>query len=200
MSRVIIRPDINSQSPREWDNLGTVVTFGKYSYIGDDDAKQKLIDDLYELGHNDSFYSELYYADNQVLFELANNNKNMVALPVYLYDHSGITISTTPFSCSWDSGLAGIIYVKKTDVRENYSVKRISKKLLEKVYQHLAGEINTLDQFLTGDIYGFEITDNEGDVIDSCWGFYGNNVKENGMLDYISKEYHSQALETSVTY
>lgn len=30
--------------------------------------------------------------------------KQYVALPVYLYEHGGATIATSPFSCPWDSG------------------------------------------------------------------------------------------------
>ena len=42
-----------------------------------------------------------------------------VILPLYLYDHSGITMSTGPFSCPWDSGQVGWIYAsKKTFIDE----------------------------------------------------------------------------------
>ncbi len=40
--------------------------------------------------------------------------KNCI-LPVYLYDHSGITINTVPYSCRWDSGQIGWIYQPKSD-------------------------------------------------------------------------------------
>jgi len=36
-----------------------------------------------------------------------------VILPLYLYDHSGITMSTSVFSCPWDSGQVGWIYASK---------------------------------------------------------------------------------------
>ena len=36
-----------------------------------------------------------------------------VILPLYLYDHGGITMSTGAFSCSWDSGQVGWIYAEK---------------------------------------------------------------------------------------
>ena len=37
----------------------------------------------------------------------------IIILPLYLYDHSGISMKTTPFSCQWDSGQVGWIYVEK---------------------------------------------------------------------------------------
>ncbi len=42
-----------------------------------------------------------------------------VILPLYLYDHGGITMRTNPFSCPWDSGQVGWIYApKKTFIDE----------------------------------------------------------------------------------
>lgn len=39
--------------------------------------------------------------------------KNFILIPVYIYEHSGISLSSAPFSCSWDSGLYGIFLVNK---------------------------------------------------------------------------------------
>ena len=54
--------------------------------------------------------NELYY--------LVRATDQYVILPLYLYDHSGITISTRPFSCPWDSGQVGWIYASKDTFRE----------------------------------------------------------------------------------
>jgi hypothetical protein len=39
--------------------------------------------------------------------------KNFILIPVYIYEHSGIRLSSEPFSCSWDSGLYGIFLINK---------------------------------------------------------------------------------------
>jgi hypothetical protein len=44
------------------------------------------------------------------LLELTEQIQGLVILPLYLYDHGGITISCSPFSCPWDSGQVGWIY------------------------------------------------------------------------------------------
>ena len=105
-----------------------------------------------------------------------------VILPLYLYDHSGITMSTSPFSCQWDSGQVGWIFVSKKDVRKEYGVKRIDQKLIDKVTEVLVGEVKTYNMYLMGDVYGYKIyevsTCSEGhehkEELDSCWGYYGN--------------------------
>ena len=42
-------------------------------------------------------------------------SQKYLMLPLYLYDHSGITMNTTGFSCPWDSGQVGWIYAFKED-------------------------------------------------------------------------------------
>lgn len=96
-----------------------------------------------------------------------------VILPLYLYDHSGITISTGPFSCPWDSNQVGFIYATPEMIRKCYEVKRITKAIRTKVEECMQAEVTIYDQFLTGDVYGFRIEDERGEDLDSCWGFYG---------------------------
>jgi hypothetical protein len=117
--------------------------------------------------------------------------KDIISLPLYLYDHSGITMNTTGFSCRWDSGCVGFIYVTKEQVRKEYNVKRITKDIVDKVTKVLQGEVKTYDQYLTGDVYGYRISKVEvcdkgcehKEEVDSCWGYYGmESVEEDGNI------------------
>lgn len=51
-------------------------------------------------------------------------------------------------------------------------------------------EVKTFDQYLRGEIYGFIIETVDGEHLDSCWGFYGEDPEENGMKDHIEEKYH----------
>jgi len=110
-----------------------------------------------------------------------------VMLPLYLYDHSGITISTGPFSCPWDSGQVGYIYVSIKDVLQEFNRKRMSKKLKQKAIDILRSEVNTYDDYLTGSIYGYVIepTDENKEIQcdDSCWGFFGYDHEASGLIE-----------------
>jgi hypothetical protein len=160
--RIKIIQDESPFSPREDDNLGTMVCFNR----------------RYNLGDKHDFEYEGWEETEKIIRKQENV---CVILPLYLYDHSGITMKTSRFSCGWDSGQVGFIFVSKETVREEYRVKRINQKLIDKVTEVLEGEVKTYDQYLTGDIYGYKIyelkTCSEGDehetFIDSCWGFYG---------------------------
>lgn len=52
--------------------------------------------------------------------ELPSDATNLQTFPIYAYIHGGIAFSASPFSCSWDSGVAGFVTLPKdehTDLR-----------------------------------------------------------------------------------
>lgn len=156
-------------SPRDWDNFGTINCW-----------------------HHDYNLGEKHDYSTPIDFEKDITKGNYIILPVYIFDHSGITINTTGFSCPWDSGQVGYIYVSKEKVRERFNKKRISKQLVKKVKSILIDEIKTYDQYLTNDVYGYEIINKEQQLIDSCYGFFGHIWSENGLINQAraSIDYH----------
>lgn len=149
-----ISQDSDAENPRDWDNMGTMVCFhGRYS-LGDD----------HELSVEKA--KELYERDD------------IIALPLYLYDHSGLTMSTTSFSCPWDSEQVGLIYISKEKLLSVYSAKRLTKKLRQKALDILRAEVKTYDQYLNGDVYGYVVKDGDGEILDSCYGFFGHETAE----------------------
>lgn len=171
--------DDNPESPRTWDNLTKVILF----------KNQRGLGDTHSLKQSD--YSDWESNKKGVMkaYDVA------IIKPVYMYSHSGQTISTTAFSCPWDSWQCGWIIVTKEDLRKEYSIKRVTSKYLQFGEEVLKGEIQVLDQFLGGDVYGFEVLDKDNMCEDSCWGFYGSNIQENGILDNISEEYKEAVLK-----
>lgn len=163
---LIIKHDEFPENPREWDNLGTMIFFHKRYNLGDK--------------HN---------YDIEELNTMVNSSA-YISLPVYMIDHSGISISTSPFSCPWDSGKLGYIILEKKKAYKEFNCKRISKKLLTKIKEYLNNEVKIYDDYIQGNVYNYEILDNEGNEIDSCNGFIGDNIKENGMLEHIPNNYH----------
>jgi len=165
--------DTNPINPRkELDNMGTMVCFHTKYILGDD----------HEFSASDFYNWEDMEKKLSKLLDAA------IILPIYMYDHSGITIKTTPFNCPWDSGQIGYILVSKATVRNEYKVKRISKQKLELVEKVLLSEIKEYNQYLTGDVYGYQLFDEAGQEISSCWGFFGSDPKTNGIEDSIGSK------------
>lgn len=89
---------------------------------------------------------------------------NITALPLYLYDHGGITIKTSPFSCIFDSGLVGFIYA--IDGTEGLNHNDLVRCLM--------AEVSEYNSYLTGEVYCYTVTDSNGEHVDSCGGFIGD--------------------------
>jgi len=158
---VRIEYDEDRESPREWDNLGTMVCWHRNYNLGDGVRNGKRTQ---EYGSPEDF----------------NPDEHTICLPLYLYDHSGITMRTGPFSCPWDSGQVGWIYIDRAKILHEYGRKKLSKALIARVTGYLEQEVKTYDEYLTGQVYGFVVEDSNGEHLNSCWGFYG--------LDYCKSE------------
>ena len=142
-------------NPREeYDNLCTMVCFHRRYNLGD---------------RNHGFTPE------SIRKYLSENKKTVFWKPLYLYDHSGITISTGPFSCSWDSGQVGYIFIERDRFLKEFGFKKMTKKAKERLEALLEGEVETYDNFLTGKVYGYRVEDEEGYHVESCWGYNGES-------------------------
>jgi len=91
---------------------------------------------------------------------------------VYAYIHSGTTLNTTGFFCSWDSGQSGIIFATHEDIRKAYGRTRITKKLRQTVEKILACEVYMFSQYIGGEVYTYSVKDSVGEEVDSCSGYY----------------------------
>ena len=68
---------------------------------------------------------------------------------------------------------------------------QLIREVIKKATANLKLEVATMNQYVMGDVYGFQLIKKEGEeeiIIDSCSGFYGENPSKNGMLDYIKEE------------
>ena len=157
--------DQDCSSPRENDNLATIATWHKRYQLGDVQPSEE-----------PSEY-------------IAGLPKGSIVLPVLMYEHSGIALSTSagsyPFTDPWDSGQVGYIHVSRDRVLKEWSAKRLTAKLRAKVLDVLKSEIKEYGAYVNGECYGYVIEDVDGDQIDSCWGFIG--------YEYVQQEARSQA-------
>lgn len=147
-------------NPRtEFDTLGTLVCFHKD----------------YSLGDKTELKSGMFTSWDDLERHLFNECNAAIALPLYLYDHSGITIRTHPFGCRWDSGQIGFIYLEKDKLLKWYNREKITRQLLKSVEKDLISEVELYNHYLTGQVFGYVVRDEKGVEVDSCWGFYGDD-------------------------
>lgn len=173
-----IYQDDYSESPREWDNLGEMVCWHRRYRLGD----------KHEYQNPEEFKASIKKGD--------------IYLPIYMYDHSGITISTTPFNGdAWDSGQVGYIIARKDKIKEEFSNPKGRKN---KIISILQREVKVYDTFLRGEIYGYSVVkttrcsccgQSTEEIQDSCSGFYGYDIQTNGILENLDQELRESILK-----
>lgn len=106
-----------------------------------------------------------------------------VCLPVYAYVHGGVTVSHGAFNDPWDSGCAGAHYMTKETVDREFDGD------IEAATKCLEAELWEFDQWLRGNVWGYEVRDEDGEVIDSCYGFIGDELDSTGIADHLGDEF-----------
>ncbi len=183
-----IYQDENADNPRSCDNLGTMACWHRRYNLGDERPKSSPLEYLAGIAEMDEV---LYDEDSEKVSMdkvLAKLESEMVIIPLYLYDRSGVTMNTTGFSCKWGSGQVGWVYCTLEDARKNWQLHdaqwdtkldgewAAGRTLRQCTEDVLRGEVETYDQYLRGDVYGWMAGD------DSCWGYFGSDHKESGLL------------------
>ena len=177
-----IHTDDDAESPRQWDNMGTMICSHKRYTLGDD-----MVESAEEL--------------NEILRE----EKPVIHMPLYLYDHGGITMSTGDYADRWDSGCVGMIYATREKILDCNTgwdgmkrmpmKKRLTKKMLEEARQSLIQEVKTYAEYLEGNVDGYILYNkskcdhNEEHLEheDSCFGFYLGEQED--MIDVFINHY-----------
>lgn len=205
--RLVIEQDEFPEDPRLWDNIGTMLCCHRDYQLGDCNTNRETEEQLAEIcrkyGKSDEEIDEMTFAE-EVQFIL--NQDDVCGLPLWLYDHSGISISTGRV-CPWDSSFVGLIFVEKDFylaqmcLKDEEGWKAKAKKTLE-------GEIETYSDFLKGNVYQWtlyepvvvirqsmdgkelsRVIDEEGEMVDSMVEFY------NPTLEYIEEYFDFEIAE-----
>lgn len=129
--------------------------------------------------------------EQKELLQLLEKSGSFAVLPLYLYDHSGITMNTDGFSCPWDSGQVGWIYADEKSIKDRFG--KVTPETIEKAKGVLKCEVEDYDFYLTGQCYGFQLFEGEVET-DSCWGFLGEiRDLQNDLKDYMPEGFEALA-------
>lgn len=152
-----IERELDPTNPREFTSLGTMACWHQRMALGDVQLKEPL----------NSWVKN-------------NAPKGSLILPLYIYDHSGVTMRTTPFGDPWDSGQVGVIAATPDKIRKHLEVKRLTKKVLDTCKKILEEEVRIYDYYLQGMVWNYELIDCEGESR-FCSDFYGSTLEETGI-------------------
>ena len=164
-----IEQDENAENPRDFDHFTHMITVPqRHNKFDDEEMSREEIEEIIK-------------------------RKDVIALPLIIYDHSGIWMSTGrqyPFNDPWDSSHIGFIYVTLEEIRREMgrpkprknninpdikAIKHVTKADREHAIRLMKSEVQEYSDWLSGNVWGFVVYDGEDDdVVDSCWGYYGD--------------------------
>jgi hypothetical protein len=118
-------------------------------------------------------------------------NDNLVLINVYMYEHSGIVLSSFPFSCPWDSGQLGVYFLTREEVEKEFGGDK------ERARTYLEGSLETYGDYISGAVFGIDSitapvttsnacgTEVKGEELEegSVWGFYGSDHEKSGLME-----------------
>lgn len=132
----------------------------------------------YNLGNVHDYNQEDYNSWEEVKKAILANEKVVSIKPLYMYEHSSFAFSTSPFSCPFDSGQVGFIYV----VLDNYT-KEMSEETTQNLIQ---STIEDYESYSNGDVYLVE--DENGEILFDIYGYSNiEKVLESENLEMVGK-------------
>lgn len=164
--------DHDAQSPRDnQENLGTMI----YAH-----RRYSLGDERINVGSFDEYLASINLTVDDV-----------VSLPMYLYDHSGLALSTKDFNDQFDSGCVGSIFVSLDKIKQEYGNHNL--ETIERVKDILRAEVQEMHEFVSGNTYGMRLTPmatdpDEPTISEEVWGFLGADPRTNGMISHLDPD------------
>jgi len=168
--KIKIYPDEIVDNPRDWENLHTMTCFHR----------------RYVLGDKHDLKTGMFSSWKEIKNHLIKNENARIIQPLYMLDHSGLTIRMRGFGDvdpqGWDWEQIGYIWVDRKKILKELNCKRITSKIRELVKKIMEAEVDVYNQYLSGEIYGYVIEPSTGDY-DSIWGFYGDDHEKSGLME-----------------
>jgi len=178
--RLIIRYDDDARNPREdGDNLGYWITCDRKHQSPDEHAElEAIVKNTSEEADNQADHIRRIKKS----VKNALSEKVLAVYPVVKYDHSGVSYSLGTAQ-GWDYSNNGFYIITDRTAKALGTAKKDFEQVIKQ-------EIETYNSWINNEVYGFTLFNEQGEVIDSCWGFYDFE----GIREHLPKEWAKENL------
>lgn len=159
----------------------------------DDDAVEIVI---LHRRYNDPAEGECGRDGDEVRQWMKDNAREWFYMNLYMYEHGNVALragEANPFHCPWDSGQVGIVALKKSEWGRGKGEKNTKRA------EYAKSVAETHGRWMNGETYGYILFNEDGEELDSCWGFIGFDHVEEEAKDsaayYVTEEAERKARE-----
>jgi hypothetical protein len=147
---VRIEQDHNAESPAEDQDNGLFIVAGHRDFYVPAPGEKRVAADFQE-------YVDRYAATHWII-------------PIEAYIHSGVRLYLSggcQIDRQWDVSQVGAVFAAKSEWRLAKSARKAA-----------AAHVEYWNQYLSGDVWGYIVEDENGERVASCWGFFGREDVE----------------------
>ena len=182
--RLVISHDEDAESPRAWDNIGFFLT--KESNYKSPDGNVHALYSIMMDTENEAESTEHHIA---LMKERAKEEEIGLyeIYPVYRYEHGNVAYRRGTAN-GFDIANCGFYFVTESGMNA-VGIEASN------IPSFIDGELETYTKWCNGEVYAFTLYDEQGNVEESCGGFYDiNDIRE-----HLSDEWKDESLEDYLT-
>ena len=175
-----IQYDEGCESPRSWSNLGYFITVdSRHNSPDKHEQLEQFVKDTGEEATSQEEHIRMIKED----YEWENSEEKIIAIyPIVKYEHGGVAYSLGT-SHGFDYSNNGFYIVTTESQKETGVLEKDFEKCIKQ-------ELKSYNQYVNGEMLMFILYDKNGEVVDSCGGFY--DIED--MREYLPKEWNKEDL------
>jgi len=185
--RLKITYEEDPESPREWSNLGYFITQDRNYYSPDKHEElQELVKECGESATSQADHIKTIEMNwNKVMHK---DNKILAIYPVVKYEHSGVAYRLGTIH-GFDYSNNGFYIITEQTQKEVGTEEKDFEKVIK-------DEIDIYNKYVNGEVYRFMLFTKDGELEDSCGGFY--DIED--IRSYLPKEWEAEDLTEYVIW
>lgn len=166
-------------SPREWSNLGYFITCDRDYYSPDiNNTIEHIVKETGDEASNQKEHMELI----KKAIKKETGEKVVAIYPVVKYEHSGIAYKLGTVH-NFDYSNNGFYIITDKTAKELGASKKSFLRII-------AQELEVYNKYVNGEVYQFCLYNDNGEIVDSCSGFY--DIED--IREYLPKEWKNEKL------
>lgn len=189
---LVSKHDDFAESPREFDegSAWNIYTWTRNYHSIDSnpygDVEEFLLEHFSESHVYHKLSNERGWNLNAIIASF--KNKNIVVEPISKFEH-GLVKYYRGAGYGWDDGVVGFAVLDKDKLKEFQMIERLTGKIINRQKEILDSELETYTDWCNGNAFYLELTDLQGNYIDSIGGFYGSGDDEKEILDIAQENF-----------